>query len=150
MICLAATLVRASEDSLRAEMVLTDGKYPSVYDNPYITAIRHYFIKYKTARAECPGNPKPCDNLHVFRNDSLYADYYNDSFSIIHIWPGQFGGLRGDMIFKHRQDRIFRFWVYKIDTNEYQLKSIDDLKITKNEILDIIRKYGKILFKHSL
>lgn len=142
----------ATDDSFQVEISLKSRNYVDIYSNPYVMGIRSELTKYLSGTLWRDS----LKNVNVNFGDHLIQDttcvaYYADSFSVIHIWPGQFGGINGLIIFKHRPDKIFRIWVYKIDEGEYQLRQIQpQMDFTKDEINMIIKKHGKRLFAKSI
>jgi hypothetical protein len=142
----------AKDDSFQVDIGLKSTNYVDIYSNPYVTAIRIELTRYLSETSWRDSLEKANVNFgdHLIQDTTCVA-YYADSFSVIHIWPGQFGGINGLIIFKHRPDKIFRIWVYKIDEGEYQLRQIQpQMDFTKDEINKLIRKHGERLFAKSI
>lgn len=141
----------AEDDSNQVKLGLINANYFDIYANPYVLGIRRGFTRYANEKSWRDS----LDRLGIkhavrFLNEDKYKSYYADSFSVINIWPGDFGGIFSQIMFKHRRDRIFRIWVYKIDENDYELREIEAVNYTAKEIADLLRQAGPRLFTKSL
>ncbi len=144
-------LVKAEDNNCQFAIGLQSKNYFDVYANPYVFAIRKDLTTY-LHEASWRASLKM---QHIAFKDPLVQDttclaYYADSFSVIHIAPGDSGCWVGKIIFKHRPDKIFTVCVKRLDEGEYRLRLIEPAQYSQKEIAFLLKKSGKRLFEKSL
>jgi hypothetical protein len=128
------------QDENRYSCWVEDSGYARICENPYVNSIRsslNTYIGEKEYRDSLRRDGKSVARL--FQNDSVYEQYYLSPFVVFKTWTGPFGGIFADIVFVNNPESIFRVWVYKIDINEYQLRSIDRVKASSSEKVTILK-----------
>jgi len=132
------------EDIYRYNLSIDDSSYSEICKNPYITTIRDYFniyINEKAFRDSLRATGEPV--ARVFQNDSLYEQYYRNQFVVLRTLLNPFGGIQAVIVFVGHPGIAFSAWIYRIDEDEYQLRSVERMNISRREIKNLSKQYHK-------
>lgn len=96
-----------------------------IYETPIPAQIRKMFDQ--TTRHVCSKDHGECFSCAFTVYDGgKRADIFTKKFIVISLEPAHFGGVEATIIFEG-VPRAFWLWLYDIDLNEYQLRSIEEL-----------------------
>lgn len=116
-----------SKRAARNEKVLTDGVQglQQIYETPIPAQIRKTFghtTRHVCSRdrAECPG----C--VFTVQEGGKRVDIFTKKFIVVGLESGSFGGVEATIVFEGVAN-AFWLWLYDVDPDEYQLRSIEEL-----------------------
>lgn len=92
-----------------------------IYDTPIPTEIRRNFDEYIHVREACP----ECEQGVL--DGEEFVDIYTKKFIVIGFYPNSFGGVWAVIAVEDDALRAFRLWLYDINPNEYDLRSVTEL-----------------------
>ena len=92
-----------------------------IYDTIIPIEIRRNFDEYIDVRETCP----ECEQGVLDGED--FIDIYSKKFIIVGFGPHDFGGFWVAIAVEGDLSRAFQLWLYDINTNEYDLRSVAEL-----------------------
>lgn len=96
-----------------------------IYETPIPAQIRRTFNR--TTRHVCSADHEQCSGCAFIVSDGgKHVDIFTKKFIVVDLEPGSFGGVEATIIFEGVPS-AFWLWLYDIDANEYQLRSIEKL-----------------------
>lgn len=93
-----------------------------IYDTSIPTEIRRNFDEYIHVRETCPG----CEQGVL--DGEKFVDIYAKKFIVIGLYPNSFGGIWALIAVEGDTSQAFRLWLYDINPDEYDLRSVTELK----------------------
>ena len=98
-----------------------------IYETPIPAQIRRNFNQVVETRNTCPD----CV-LGVFDGEK-FMDVYPRKFIVLSLTPNSFGGVWAFIAVQGERKDTYRLWLYDIDDNEYDLRSIEELPSSMDE-----------------
>ena len=98
-----------------------------IYETPIPRQIRKNFDQIVKTRSTCP----ECV-LGVLDGEKFF-DVYRKKFIVLSLSPNGFGGVWAFIAVEDDRKNTFRLWLYDIDDNEYDLRSIEELPNSMDE-----------------
>jgi len=96
-----------------------------IYATPISVQIRKTFDQ--TAGHVCSKDPKECPGCaFTVYEGGKRVDIFTKKFIVIGLEPGHFGGVEATIVFEGAPN-AFWLWLYDVDPDEYQLRSIEQL-----------------------
>ena len=96
-----------------------------IYETPIPAQIRKTFDQ--TTRHVCSKEHEECSGCAFTVYDGgKRVDIFTKKFIVIGLEPGHFGGVEATIVFEGAPN-AFWLWLYDVDPNEYQLRSIEQL-----------------------
>lgn len=93
-----------------------------IYDTSIPSEIRRNFDEYIHVRETCP----ECEQGVL--DGEKFVDIYAKKFIVIGFYPNSFGGIWAVIAVENDPSRAFRLWLYDINPNVYDLRSVTELK----------------------
>lgn len=93
-----------------------------IYDTPIPAEIRRNFDEYIHVRETCP------ECVQLVLDGEEFVDIYAKKFIVIGFYPNSFGGVWAVIAVEGDSLRAFRLWMYDINPNVYDLRSVTELK----------------------
>ncbi|MEW5758725.1 MAG: hypothetical protein AB1755_04585 [Candidatus Omnitrophota bacterium] len=98
-----------------------------IYNTPIPCEIRRNFDSYIYTQKAYP------DAKLAIVDGEKFKDIYDNKFLVIGLQDNSFGGLWVTILVEDKKLRVFRLWLYDIDDNEFDLRSITELSGQLNE-----------------
>jgi len=96
-----------------------------IYATPIPAQIRKTFGQ--TARHVCSKDREECSGCaFTVHEGGKRVDIFTKKFIIVSLEPAHFGGVEATIVFQGAPN-AFWLWLYDVDPNEYQLRSIEQL-----------------------
>lgn len=96
-----------------------------IYETPIPAQIRRAFDR--TAGHICSRDPEECSGCaFTVQEGGKRVDIFTKKFIIVSLEPAHFGGVEATIVFQGAPN-AFWLWLYDVDPNEYQLRSIEQL-----------------------
>jgi hypothetical protein len=111
-----------------------------IYDTPIPSEIRRNFDEYIHVRETCP----ECEQGVL--DGEEFVDIYTKKFIVIGFYPNGFGGVWAVIAVEGVPLRAFRLWLYDINPDEYDLRSVAELKGSFEE--DAMRQLCSSAYSH--
>lgn len=92
-----------------------------IYDTTIPLEIRRNFDEYIHVRETCP----ECEQGVL--DGEEFVDIYTKNFLVIGFYPNSFGGVWAVIAVEDDPLRAFRLWLYDINPNVYDLRSVAEL-----------------------
>lgn len=92
-----------------------------IYNTSIPCEIRRNFDLHLHTQQACP------EAKLLILDGEKFRDIYDNKFLVIGLQPNSFGGLWATILVKDNKLRVFRLWLYDINKNEYDLRSITEL-----------------------
>lgn len=93
-----------------------------IYNTPIPAEIRRNFDEYIYVRETCP----ECEQGVL--DGEKFVDIYTKKFIVVGLYPNSFGGVWALIAVEGDTSRAFRLWLYDINPDEYDLRSVTELK----------------------
>lgn len=93
-----------------------------IYNTPIPAEIRRNFNEYIYVRETCP----ECEQGVL--DGEKFVDIYTKKFIVVGLYPNSFGGVWAFIAVEDDTSRTFRLWLYDINPDEYDLRSVTELK----------------------
>lgn len=93
-----------------------------IYNTPIPSEIRRNFDEYIHVRETCP------ECKQGVLDGEKFVDIYSKKFIVIGFYPNSFGGIWAVIVVEDDSLRAFRLWLYDINPEEYDLRSVTELK----------------------
>ena len=111
-----------------------------IYTTPIPAEIRRNFDDVLRIRDACPECP-----LGVLDGEK-FLDVYTKKFLVLELEPHGFGGVWAIIAVEGEPRNVFRLWLYDIDENEYDLRSIEELPGALEE--ELVRQIQSLAYRH--
>lgn len=96
-----------------------------IYATPIPAQIRKAFDQ--TTRHVCSKDKGECSGCaFTVSEGGKRVDIFTKKFIVVSLSPGHFGGVEATIVFEGAPN-AFWLWLYDVDPNEYQLRSIEQL-----------------------
>lgn len=93
-----------------------------IYNTPIPAEIRRNFDEYIYVRETCP----ECEQGVL--DGEKFVDIYTKKFIVVGLYPNSFGGVWAVIAVKGGPLRAFRLWLYDVNPDVYDLRSVTELK----------------------
>ncbi len=111
-----------------------------IYDTLIPAEIRRNFDEYLHVRETCP------ECAQQVLDAEEYLDIYDKKFLVIGFYPNSFGGVWAVIAVENDPLRAFRLWLYDINPNVYDLRSVTELKGSFDE--EAMKKLCSSTYSH--
>ena len=101
-----------------------------LHSDPVAAALRQTFDAYLR---NVPYN-KDAKEFHF---DKSYLRLFSEKFIVLGIEEGGFGGYYITVVISPQKLRLLRLWLYQTDEADYQIRQIDKISISKEEMKDV-------------
>ncbi len=92
-----------------------------IYNTPIPAEIRRNFDEYIHVSKTCP------ECVQLVLDGEEFVNIYTKKFIVIGFYPNSFGGIWAVIAVKDGPLRAFRLWLYEINPNVYDLRSVTEL-----------------------
>jgi len=88
-----------------------------------------------------------CPECHLGVLDGeKFLDVYTKKFLVLGLEPHGFGGVWAIIAVEGEPGNVFRLWLYDINDNEYDLRSIEELPGALEE--ELVRQIQNLEYRH--
>ena len=98
-----------------------------LHSDPVAVALRQTFDAYLR---NVPYN-KDAKEFHF---DKSYLRSFSEKFIVLGIQDGDFGGYFVTILISPQKMQVWRLWIYQTDEREYQIRQIEKIHVTKEEV----------------
>ena len=98
-----------------------DSRLDKIYSTIIPIEIRRNFDKYVDQYQDCP----ECKRFVI--DGDKFIDIYSSKFMVIDLKGNDFGGIWVTILVANNQQQIFKLWLYDIEEDIYELRSISEL-----------------------